>query len=332
VDDLLDVSRVTGREIELHREPVTLGRIVSEACESAGTTIAAARHVLRVDVPEDPIWLHADPARLRRVLGSLLDNSAKYTPRGGEIVVEARVEGGTAVVGVRDTGIGIPAEALPTVFDVLHEAAHTARSPRGLHIGLALVKQFVELHGGTIAARSDGEGLGAAFEIRLPVAPDGRRPAERTAPEQAPAAAKRLKVLVVDDNADLVEVLAAMVTALGHDARKALDGRTAVSAARHYRPDVVLLDLGLPVMGGIEVARELRRLPDTADARLVALTGWGQAEDRRQTREAGFDDHLVKPTDPGALERLLAEAAQACSGSRLPAPGSRLADDQGISP
>jgi PAS domain S-box-containing protein len=310
VDDLLDVSRITRGQIDLKREYVNVATVLSEAVESASPAIAAARHTLKMAVTDEPIWLHADPARLAQVVTNLLNNSAKYTPRGGEIRVEARQDDGHAIISVRDTGIGIPEHALSTLFEMFRQVDHPNKSQGGLGIGLALSKRLIEMHGGSIEARSAGAGHGAEFVVRLPVAgvEQGQAIEQRVAPS---AGGRRLKVLVVDDNADLVDMLALVVSGLGHDVRKALDGQSAVSAARSYRPDVVLLDLGLPAMSGMDVARELRRHKETADARLVALTGWGQAEDRRQTEEAGFDHHLTKPTDPATLAELLARFAAA---------------------
>ncbi|HSK08987.1 MAG TPA: PAS domain-containing protein [Vicinamibacterales bacterium] len=309
VDDLLDVSRITGGKIDLRREHVTLAAVLSSAVEAASPAIATARHTLRMAVSDEPIWLHGDPARLAQVVTNILNNSAKYTPRGGEITLEGREDDGHAVIRVRDTGMGIPEDALSTVFEMFRQVNRPDRAQGGLGIGLALARQLVEMHGGTIAASSDGPGQGAEFVVRLPAARDPEGGAVSLAGGATQRAGRRLKVLVVDDNADLVDMLATVVERAGHDVRKALDGRSAVSAALSYRPDVVLLDIGLPVIGGLEVARELRRRPETAHARLVALTGWGQAEDRRQTAEAGFDHHMTKPTDPKALERLLVELA-----------------------
>jgi PAS domain S-box-containing protein len=306
VDDLLDVSRITRGKIELRREFVTLGAIVTAAVEAASPAIASARHSLKLAVAEEPIWLSADPGRLAQVVTNLLNNAAKYTPRGGEITLEARRGDGHAIVRVRDTGIGIPEEALPTLFEMFRQVNNPDASQGGLGIGLALSKRLVEMHAGTIEACSAGIGHGAEFVVRLPVAHDAKVDEARPTTDIPPQIGRRLKVLVVDDNADLVEMLAMVIAGLGHDVRKALDGQTAVSAAVSYRPDVVLLDLGLPVMGGIEVAAQLRAHPETASARLVALTGRGHADDRRQTKEAGFEEHLTKPTDPNALARLLA--------------------------
>lgn len=308
VDDLLDVSRITRGKIELRREVVTLGALVSAAIEAASPAISAARHRLQSTVTEAPVWLDADPARIAQVITNLLNNSAKYTPRGGQISVEAGRDGVQAVIRVRDNGMGIPKESLATIFEMFRQIDGPGRSQGGLGIGLALARQLVEMHGGTIQAFSAGPGRGAEFVVRLPMARD---PSVFTGGEAraTTVSARRLKVLVVDDNADLVEMLTAVITGLGHEVRKAHDGQTALAAALSFRPDVVLLDLGLPLMGGIQVARELRRRPETSDVRLVALTGWGQAEDRRDTSEAGFDYHLTKPTDPKILERLLLQFA-----------------------
>jgi PAS domain S-box-containing protein len=324
VDDLLDVSRITRGKIELRQEPVTVGSIVSAAIEAASPAIAAARHSLEVVVPEEPIWVRADRARIGQVLTNLLDNAAKYTPRGGRIRVEAAHDNGTAVIRVEDNGVGISSEALPTIFEMFLQVKAPQRGSRagdpasvpdlsrgGLGIGLALVRQLVDMHEGTVEAHSAGIGHGAEFIVRLPASDPGSAQELVRAATDATTSGRRLKVLVVDDNVDLVEMLAIVVEGLGHDVRKALDGRTAISAATAYRPDVVLLDLGLPVISGIDVARQLRQRPETAHVYLVALTGWGQAEDRARTREAGFDHHLTKPTDPRALEQLLYEVAKA---------------------
>jgi CheY-like chemotaxis protein len=313
VDDLLDVSRITRGKIELRREHVLLASIVNAATEAAAPTITAAGHALEVNLPDDPIWLDADAARITQVLTNLLNNSAKYTPRGGRIVLDVRREGEQAVIEVRDNGMGIPPEALPTVFEMFRQVNRPDKSQGGLGIGLALVQMLVEMHGGTIAAHSGGAGQGSEFTVRLPVADEGKPQGTPQVEISGLPSGGNLKVLVVDDNADLVEMLAMVVEGLGYDVRKALDGEAAIAAAKDYRPDVVLLDLGLPVVDGFEVARQIRQRPETRHAHLVALTGWGQAEDRARTRDAGFDHHLTKPTDPGTLQRLLCEVAkQAC--------------------
>jgi two-component system CheB/CheR fusion protein len=311
VDDLLDVSRISRGTIELRRERVALGSIITSAAEAASPAIAAARHELYLDIPDEEIWADADAARIAQVVTNLLNNAARYTQRGGRIDVSASREDGHAVIRVRDNGIGIPAGSLGDIFDMFHQVQRAPGSQHlgGLGVGLALARSLVALHGGSMHASSAGTGQGAEFVVRLPiVAP----PPSGAALEPAPAreSHRRLKVLVVDDNADLVEMLSMVVEGEGHDVRKALDGRSAIAAALSYRPDVVLLDLGLPLVSGIDVARELRRHDALASTRLVALTGWGQPEDRERTMEAGFDRHLTKPTHPQTLTDLLVEFAR----------------------
>lgn len=309
VDDLLDITRIASGKIELRQEHVTLASVLTTAIEAASPAIAAGLHTLTTVVPDEPMWLRADSSRAAQIVTNLLDNAAKYTPKGGHVALEASREGRHAVIAVRDDGIGIPVEELGTIFEMFHQVRRSDRSVVGLGIGLALVKRLVEMHGGTIQARSGGAGHGAEFTVRLPLADESDLTRSTNASTVVPLSGRTFKVLIVDDNADLVELLGNAVSTLGHDVRKAFDGSSALSAAQSYRPDVVLLDLGLPVMDGIEVARRLRQMPETAEARLVAVTGWGQEEDRRQTREVGFDAHLTKPADPAILERLLAEFA-----------------------
>lgn len=309
VDDLLDVSRITGGKIELRREHITIGAVLAAATEAASPALVDGRHVFRLAVEDDQVWLWADPHRIAQVVTNLLDNSAKYTPPGGEIVLEAQRENGDVVIRVRDNGIGIPDDSLPTVFDMFRQVPHADRPQGGLGIGLALVKRLVELHGGAIEARSAGIGLGAEFTVRLPLAEQPNQPAPRGEFIAAAEGGGRMRVLVVDDNTDLADMLALIVESAGHQVWKAFDGRSAISAAMTFRPHVVLLDLGLPQMDGIAVAKELRRRPELAAARLVALTGWGQLEDRRRTADAGFDFHLTKPADPDAVMELLTSFA-----------------------
>lgn len=310
VDDLLDVSRIAKGKLELRPEHVTLSSVVKTAAEAAAPRMAAADHRLTLLVPDEPIWLYGDPSRLAQVVTNLLVNSAKYSLPGGEVVVAAAVEDGQAVIRVRDAGIGIPREALPFVFDMFQQVHRRDDVSGGLGIGLALVKRLVEMHGGTVHAHSEGVGRGAEFVVRLPLGEEGRlEDAAREPP--ARRVERRLRVLVVDDNADLVEMLTMLVESAGHDARRASDGRSAIAVARSCRPDVVLLDLGLPDMTGLEVAAALREIPQLAGIRIAALTGWSQPDDRRQTTAAGFDYHLTKPADPEELERLLADVAAA---------------------
>jgi two-component system CheB/CheR fusion protein len=314
VDDLLDVSRITAGKIELRRDRVTLAALVAAAVEAASPAIAAGRHSLDIAVPDEPVWLDVDATRISQAITNLLNNSAKYTPAGGRVRLEATYGDDHAVLRVRDNGIGIAPEALPAVFEMFRQVGAPNRTQGGLGVGLTLTKQFVEMHGGTVEAHSAGEHAGAEFVIRLPLAPAGLPRDEQRAPGASGQAAC-LRVLVVDDNVDLVDMLAMVVEAAGHDARKAFDGRSAVSAALEYQPHVILLDVGMPGMNGFEVATELRRHPHMARTRIVALTGWGQAEDRRRTAQAGFDDHLTKPTDPQQIELILREVAQRITAS-----------------
>jgi CheY-like chemotaxis protein len=314
VDDLLDVSRITSGKIELRWGPVALGPIVAAAVEAASPSVAAGSHTLRLDVPEEPIYVDADSVRIAQAITNLLNNSAKYTPEGGSIALEVRREAADTVILVRDSGRGIPADELPGVFDMFRQLHRTDRCQGGPGIGLALVKRIVEMHGGSIEARSGGVGAGAEFVMRLPNCHSAG--VNRTGPaEPTPAGRRRLHVLIVDDNGDLAEMLALVVETAGHTVRTVVDGPSAVAAALSYRPNVVLLDIGLPGMRGIEVAKELRQHPETAATRLVALTGWGQADDRRETADAGFDHHLTKPADPQQVEELLEVIAE--SATRL---------------
>ena len=307
VDDLLDASRIGRGKIELRRDIIPLASVVTAAIEAASPGIHAARHALRLDLEGEQVTVYGDSARLAQAVTNLLNNSAKYTPRGGEISVSARREGDEAVIRVRDSGVGMTPEVLGTVFDMFDQG-NRPQSQGGLGIGLALAKQLVVLHGGTIEARSEGIGRGSEFTVRLPLADAAPpREAQPSAGSPVPSRGRSLKVLVVDDNADLVEMLATLVSAFGHDVRKAMDGHSAIAAALSFRPDLVFLDLGLPVLSGLEVARELRRHPEMAGTRLVALTGWGNAEDRRNTKDAGFDEHLIKPADAETVGCILAQ-------------------------
>jgi PAS domain S-box-containing protein len=304
IDDLLEVSRVTTGKLELRRDHLSLAMVVRIAMEAAAPSIAAGRHSLNVAVPEEPLWVFGDAARLSQVVMNLLDNAAKYTPRGGQLELTVARENNEGVLRVRDNGQGIPAEALNTIFEMFHQVGeHDSRG--GLGIGLSLAQKLVEMHGGRIEARSGGAGHGAEFTVRLPLATPADERVPKSPTEVWVAGGRRLKVLIVDDNIDLVEMLAVFVDGFGHNVQKAFDGLSAVSAALVYRPDVVLLDLGLPGMTGLDVAQELRRHPETAATYLVALTGWGRADDMQRTQAAGFNTHLTKPTEPEAVRQLL---------------------------
>jgi PAS domain S-box-containing protein len=311
VDDLLDLARITQGKIQLRREPVELAAVVRNAVESADPLMKAFAHTLTVAVPQDAIHLDADPARLSQIILNLLNNAAKYTPEGGHIRLTAVREGREAVVSVRDNGIGIAAEHLPHVFEMFSQMAPALeRSEGGLGIGLALVRGMVELHGGSIEAHSDGPGRGSELIVRLPVI-EAPVPAPQQAGEdrQAPPRGAKLRILVVDDNRDAADSLTMLLELKGHDVHTAYDGLAAVEAAETSRPDVVLLDVGLPKMNGYEAARHIRQQPWGKPMTLVAVTGWGQEEDKRRAAEAGFDHHLTKPVDLAKVIALLHDAA-----------------------
>ncbi len=319
VDDLMEVSRITRGKIELRKEPVEVAAVVRSAVETSRPLIEAAGHQLTVAVPPEPLTLEGDPVRLAQVFANLLNNAAKYTEDGGRICLTVRREGGDAIaVSVRDTGIGISADMLPRVFELFTQVDRsTRRAQGGLGIGLTLVKSLVEMHGGSVEARSDGRGKGSEFVVRLPLAAAPRRAGAPAPEEEGPSAVLVLRrVLVVDDNRDAAESLAMLLKLLGSEVHVAYDGPGALEALRTYRPSVVLLDIGMPGMDGHEVARRIRRQPELQDVTLIALTGWGQEEDRRRSQEAGFDYHLIKPVDVGALETLLSSLEVGAVGQR----------------
>ena len=306
VDDLLDLSRITHNRIELRKRPVELASVLRQAILAAQPLANAARHTIEVNVPSEPLYLHADPVRLAQVFGNLLNNSCKYTPPGGTIRVTAQRDDQSAVVTVTDTGIGIPRDRLASIFDMFAQVDQTLeRSQGGLGIGLTLVKRLVELHSGTIEAQSAGEGLGSAFVVRMPAALDVAHVAQPAASETQTSSATH-RILVVDDNEDSADSLAMLLQLTGHEVFTAHDGPSALEAAEQHRPGVVLLDIGLPALNGYDVCRRIRQEPWGKTMVLIALTGWGQDEDRRRSQEAGFDSHLVKPVDHTRLLALLA--------------------------
>ncbi len=310
VDDLLDVSRITANKIQLRREPHELARLMEAAVESIMPLATAAEHILDVGLPSTPIYVYGDDTRLVQVFANVLNNAVKFTPRGGQIWFTAEQQPDEALVRIRDTGIGIAPDALPRIFDMFEQAQPTLeRSAGGLGIGLTLARRLVEMHEGRIDIRSPGPGQGTEVEIRLPIR--AARDAEVVVPEQPTVEVRHnLRVLIVEDNVDAAEMLDLAVSDLGHVTRMAHDGATAVALARQFAPDVIFLDIGLPVMNGYAVARTLRDMPELSDVYIAAVTGWGQEEDRRKAREAGFDSHFTKPLSPAVLEHVLATITQ----------------------
>jgi signal transduction histidine kinase/ActR/RegA family two-component response regulator len=308
VDDLMEVSRITRGKIELRRERTDLARVLRTAIETSQPLIDASGHRIEVELPPDALPLDADPVRLAQVFSNLLNNAAKYAEQPGAIRVRVRREGHQVVVSVCDEGIGIEPDMLGHVFEMFTQVDGThRRSQGGLGIGLTLVRSLVQLHGGSVSAHSAGIGCGSEFVVRLPLATSAEVATGPAEPPPMPAAP--LRVLVVDDNRDAADSLGVLLGFLGYSVEVAHDGPAALRSFERFQPALVLLDLGMPEMDGYEVARRLRAQPAGQAIVLVALTGWGQEEDRIRSRDAGFDHHLVKPTDIDALQRLFADAA-----------------------
>jgi PAS domain S-box-containing protein len=307
VDDLLDLSRISTGKLELRPQRCELADIVQAAVETSRPIIEASDHRLSVELPSEPIVLHGDETRLAQVLLNLLNNAAKYTPHGGHIRIGAERQGDSVVIRVRDTGSGIEPQMLSRIFDLFAQVTDSLGSAQGgLGIGLTLARRLVEMHGGRIEASSDGPNRGSEFSVHLPL---GDAPAARESAVESPSEASIAgrRILVVDDNQDSAESMSLLLSLLGNEVRTAYDGVQALNEADAFRPDLVLLDIGLPGLNGYEVAERLRSDPVLGRATLVALTGWAQDDDRRRSREAGFDHHLVKPTELSDLQRILAE-------------------------
>jgi two-component system CheB/CheR fusion protein len=312
VDDLLDVSRLNQGKLRLARQPVMVATVVARAVEAARPLINARGQKLAVVLPGKSLLVEGDPVRLQQVLGNLLANSARYTPEGGHIWLTAERQVLDVVLRVRDDGIGIAPEVLPQIFDLFVQGKRAQdQGQGGLGIGLALVKSLVELHGGRVGASSPGPGQGSEFWVRLPTlsAVQEEVAATHRPREESVSARPPCRVLVVDDSRDAADSLALLLRVWGHEVRVTYDGPGALDAAREFRPDVLLLDLGLPGMTGYAVAEQLRQVPDLGQTILVAVTGHGQEGDRRRSEQAGFRHHLVKPADPNALRQLLAGLA-----------------------
>lgn len=307
VDDLLEVSRIRGGRVELRKETIDLAEIVNAAVETTYPMVEKASHQLTVALPADPVILEADPIRLEQVLSNLLGNAVKYTADGGHIRLSVRRENETAVISVRDDGIGIPTEMLARVFDMFAQVDRTLkRAQGGLGIGLSLARNLVDLHGGRIEAHSAGPNQGSEFIVRLPLSERRNEARTRNQPGGDPAMPLApQRILVVDDSRDGADSLGMVLTMLGAEAQVVYDGPSAIAAIRAHRPSTVLLDIGMPGMDGYEVAAAIRKDPDLSDLKLIALTGWGSEEERRRSREAGFNDHWVKPVDPAKLRVLL---------------------------
>ena len=342
IDDLLDVSRINSGKIQLRKERVILADVVKRAVESVEPLMKTRRHELTVSLPPEPVRLHADPTRLEQVLSNLLNNAAKYTPEGGHIALEVepplpelgRNGPAEVVIVVRDDGVGIPEDMLERIFDLFAQVGRSLNSASqwGLGIGLALVRRLVEMHGGSVKAYSEGPDKGSQLVVRLPAEASASSrpaaPANGLKPEASARGAavgplaessgqgEPLRILVVDDSRDAAETLGLLLRALGHEVRTAYDGPSGLEAAQEHRPDVVLLDIGLPHMDGYEVATRLRQQPATRAALLVAMTGFGQEQDRQRSLAAGFDYHLVKPVDPTELQNLLARRQAPASAPR----------------
>ncbi len=310
VDDLLDVSRMVRGKIVLKKARVEIAELVQHAVDTSQPLIRTRRHQLHVNIPPAPLTLEGDLTRLAQVLANLLNNAAKYTDEGGQIWLDAWLEGSEVVLRVRDSGPGISRKLLPHVFDLFTQAERTLdRSQGGLGIGLTLVKLLVEMHGGSVEARNADSGTGAEFIVRLPantVIPT-LQPAEtaHASSDSSPNGEEALKVLVVDDNVDAADSIALLLTIDGFNAQSVHGAVAALDTVNSFKPDVVLLDIGLPVMDGYEVARRLRTHIPIAQLRIVALSGYGQKADRERAAEAGFDDYLVKPVEPTVLSQFL---------------------------
>jgi PAS domain S-box-containing protein len=314
IDDLLDIARISGGKIDLKKERVELKSVVASAIETSMPLIEAAHHQLDVSVPDVSLVLDVDHIRITQVISNLLNNSAKYTAAGGHIQLIASQEDDQVVISVKDNGIGIPQESLGSVFDMFSQVGRNiGRAQGGLGIGLALVRRLVEMHGGTVTVSSPGVGAGSTFTIRLPLVKDIQAPVVSRAMSdtgEPRTIVKQLRVLVVDDNTDAADTLSSILQLGGYQTKTAYDGGQAIKVAEEFRPDIALLDIGMPGMNGYELAQELRKMIGQDRITLIALTGWGTEKDRARSQEAGFYQHLTKPVDPAAVEAILSRVAQ----------------------
>jgi CheY-like chemotaxis protein/two-component sensor histidine kinase len=320
VDDLLDLSRITHNRLDLRKGHVELAAVINQAVDASRPLAESAGHDLKVAGSPGPIYVDADAVRLTQVFGNLINNACKYTSAGGTITITTEAHGKHALVRITDTGIGIPPEKLASIFDMFVQVDQSLEKTQGgLGIGLTLAKRLLEMHGATIEARSEGKGRGSEFTVRLPIVDSPRIP---TAPSTgAPALPRSRRVLVVDDNVDASTSLAMVLQMMGYETFMAHDGQAAFDAANAHRPEIILLDIGLPKLNGYEVCRRLRMEPWGRSMVLIALTGWGQEEDRRKSREAGFDGHLVKPVAYDNFIELIESLVAAKTPAAMPVEG-----------
>ena len=310
IDDLMDVSRISTGKVELQKKSLELADVLKSAIESSRFLMEQMGHELSITLPENPVILEADFTRLAQVFSNLLNNAAKYSERGGHIRIRAQLQGNEVVVSVQDSGIGIAADQISRIFDLFSQIDRSLeKSQGGLGIGLSLVRRLVELHGGSVEAKSEGVGYGSEFAIRLPVVVESTAPPIESKPERQSEMKSSLRILIVDDNRDSVTTLSMLLKILGYDIQTAFDGEEALSVACQFRPEVILLDIGLPKLNGYEVCRRIRSQTDGESIVIIAQTGWGQPGARRETSDAGFDHHMVKPLDMNALRKLLTELA-----------------------
>ncbi len=319
IDDLLDVSRIARGKVVLQRDVAPLQTILAVALEASEPLFQLGGQTVSVDLPADPIWVNADRVRIAQVVTNVLNNAAKFTSKGGSVRVTASRQAEDAVIEIQDTGVGIPPDRLEDVFNMFAQLREDGQpGPGGLGLGLSIAKLLVELHEGSIEADSEGPGRGATFRIRLPAAgPEGGTVPASVEEEHRPAGHEgdARRILVVDDNVDAADMLASMLQSAGHEVQVAYDGRRAIDLAQHFPADLVILDIGMPDMNGYDVCRALRAMPDFARGRIIALTGWGAPSDRKKAMDAGFDNHLTKPVDWKALERLIRDSPSHHSGA-----------------
>jgi CheY-like chemotaxis protein len=310
IDDLMDIARISGGKVDLRKQHAELQTMLATAVETSFPLIESGKHQLVVDISDEVLVLDADPTRIAQIFGNLLNNAAKYTPAGGKITLTAYRLEQEAVVSISDNGVGIEQDSLSVIFDMFNQVGRDIeRSQGGLGIGLSLVRRLVEMHGGSVAATSDGINLGATFTVRLPLAQDVLKPVSKTLTVTTNSV-NPLRIMVVDDNVDAAQTLCTILAMNGHTVEVAFNGLQALEVAKAFIPQAAFLDIGMPGMNGYETARALRELPSHEKIMLVALTGWGAENDRGRTREAGFNHHLTKPAELAAIDALLSRLCQ----------------------